>query len=168
MRTVLLTIAMLLSVASPVSAKLGVQIALVVEHDQDGTLEKTLKDGMEARLNSTERYTVTNDSHALDLLIEVGCIAIQNNGIKTGIITCFSVVNYLPYRGSVLLANQLEQAGSIYVSGSGTAYIAEQMMNDFINGTTDAKLKEQKGILRMGIQVLCQDHPEECGILAKK
>ena len=73
MRTFLLATAILLSVASPVSAKLGVKIELKVEGDKDGMFLKSLRDGMEARLNSTEPYTVTHDSRLLgaDLLIEV-------------------------------------------------------------------------------------------------
>jgi len=62
MRNFLLTIAMLLSVASPASAKLSVEISLVVDDDQDGIFEKSLRDGMgrgSIRRNATQSPTAS-------------------------------------------------------------------------------------------------------------
>jgi hypothetical protein len=117
MRTFLLAIAMLLSVASPVSAKLGVQLGVKVQGDQDGQFDKSLKEAMEARLNSTERYSITTPSPTADLLLMVSCLAVHNTaGHKTGFV-CDSVVVYFPYRGNVLLAAPVEGAGYLSVGG---------------------------------------------------
>ena len=53
---------------------------------------------MGARLNSTERYTVTDDFRTAELFLTVSCMALQNNaGLKTGFV-CYSIVNYSPYK----------------------------------------------------------------------
>jgi hypothetical protein len=158
---------MLLSVASPASAKLNVMIALEVQDDQNGMFEKSLGDGMEARLNSTERYTITNNFLTADLFMTVSCMAVHNAGVKAGFV-CYSIVTYCPYRGNTFLGKLVEGAGHMAVAGpSESAFFAEAMVNHLINGTTDDELAKHRGYLRDGIQILCRDHPEEC-VPAKK
>ena len=167
MRNFLLTTAMLLAIASPASAKLRVEIALIVQGDQDGQFKKSLREGMEARLNSTERYTITDDYSTADLFMTVSCMAVRNAGVKAGFV-CYSIVDYCPYRGNTFLEGLIKEAGSMATAGlSDSAFFAELIANHLINGTTDAELAKQKDYLRAGIQMLCGDHPEEC-VPAKK
>jgi hypothetical protein len=42
------------------------------------------------------------------------------------------------------------------------SYVANNLMNHFINGTTDAILAERKSFLREAIRVFCANEPTEC------
>ena len=46
--------------------------------------------------------------------------------------------------------------------------VIEKLMNHFMDGTTDSELAAQKKFLRGSVQLLCQNHPNECKLAASK
>lgn len=77
LRTSLTTAAILLAVANPTYAKLGVKVGVQVS---DEKIRNTLQESMKARLNSTGRYIITDTEAATDLLMEVNCLVLENEG----------------------------------------------------------------------------------------
>jgi hypothetical protein len=59
----------LLCLAQPAQSKLYVRIFVTVGDDADGKVQKALQEGMAARLNSTERYTVSDNPFEDNLLL---------------------------------------------------------------------------------------------------
>lgn len=159
LRTSLTTAAILLAVANPLYAKLGVKVDVQVSDEQ---IQNTLQESMKAKLNSTARYTITDSKEATELLIEVNCLVLENQGeVKNGIV-CASVVTYYPYPGSQV-STRLDNAGHMVLSGIREAsFVVEKLLNHFMDGTTDSDLIAQKKLLRTSLQLLCQNHPNDC------
>ena len=157
--------AILLSVANPTHAKLGVRIDVQVSDDK---IKNSLQESMKARLNSTERYVITDSEVATELLMEVSCLVLENEGgVKNGIV-CDSVVMYYPYRG-FQVSTRLDNAGNMAVSGiRESSFVIEKLMNHFMDGTTDSELAAQKKFIQSSVQLLCQNHPNECKLAASK
>ena len=151
--------AILLSVANSMHAKLGVRIDVQVSDDK---IKNSLQESMKARLNSTERYIITDSEEATELLLEVSCLVLESEGgVKNGIV-CDSVVMYYPYRG-FQVSTRLDNAGNMAVSGiRESSFLIEKLMNHFMDGTTDSELAARKSFLRSSVQMLCQNHPNEC------
>lgn len=126
LRTSLTTAAILLAVANPTYAKLGVKVGVQVS---DEKIRNTLQESMKARLNSTGRYIITDTEAATDLLMEVNCLVLENEGgVKNGIV-CDSVVTYYPYRGSQV-STRLDNAGHMAVSGiRESSFVIEKLLN---------------------------------------
>lgn len=165
LRTSLTTAAILLAVANPTYAKLGVKVGVQVS---DEKIRNTLQESMKARLNSTGRYIITDTEAATDLLMEVNCLVLENEGgVKNGIV-CDSVVTYYPYRGSQV-STRLDNAGHMAVSGiREISFVIEKLLNHFMDGTTDSELAARKSFLRSSVQLLCQNQPNECKLTANK
>lgn len=159
LRTSLTMAAILLSIAKPTYAKLGVKIDVQVSDDK---IKNTLQESMKAGINSTERYIITDSEVATELLMEVSCLVLESEGgVKNGIV-CDSVVMYYPYRG-FQVSTRLEKAGHMAVSGiREISFVVEKLMNHFMDGTTDSELAARKKFLRSSVQLLCQNHPNEC------
>jgi hypothetical protein len=159
--TTALIIAAILAVASPACAKIRVKVNAEVSDDK---IKNTLQESMKSRLNSTERYTVTDSDVDMELLMQVDCVVLENEGgIKNGIV-CHSDVIYYPYKGSQL-ASRLEKAAHMAVSGiRESSFVIEKLMDQFLNGTTDSELAARKKFVRSSIQLLCSNHPNECEV----
>ena len=157
--------AILLSVANSMHAKLGVRIDVQVSDDK---IKNSLQESMKARLNSTERYIITDSEEATELLLEVSCLVLESEGgVKNGIV-CDSVVMYYPYRG-FQVSTRLDNAGNMAVSGiRESSFLIEKLMNHFMDGTTDSELAARKSFLRSSVQLLCQNQPNECKLTATK
>jgi len=160
MRNLLVMAAFLLfGAASPVRAKIQVNIDVEVSDDK---IKKSLQEGMKARINSTERYSLTDSAMATDLFMEVDCLVLENeDGYKSGIV-CASEVTYYPYKGSPVSIG-VEKAAHLIVSNlTDHSFLIEKLMNRFINATTDSELAGRKSFLRSAIQLLCDERPNEC------
>jgi hypothetical protein len=145
----------LLCLAQPAHSKLHVKVAVKVDNDADGKMQKTLQEGMTARLNSTERYTLSDDPMVVNLQLSATCIVLENHlDQKTGI-GCHSEVIYYPFDGSPL-STIVEAAGHLAVGGiNDSSFLVDALMGHFINGTTDAELADRKKIMQQGIRLLC-------------
>ena len=165
MKTLLITATMLLALANTAWAKLQVKISVDVS---DNKIKNDLQEAIEARLNSTERYSVTQNGPEASLFVAVYCIILENqSGYRNGV-ACDSEVTYYPY-GDSPVSTSVEEAGHLVVAGlNDTPFIVEKIMNRFINGTTDSKLAERKTFLRSCIQLLCAVHPDECKLTQMK
>ena len=114
---------------------------------------------MEARINSTDRYTISSNALETDLLLAVNCLVVNERGSS---VICDSDVFYYPYKYSAL-SIVVEAAESMAMSGlNDTSSISSFLINHFINGTTDAILAERKSFLREAIRVVCYREPTEC------
>ena len=63
----LIAAAVLLVLANPASAKLRVKIDVEASDDK---IKNTLQESMKARLNSTERYTITDSDLGMELFVD--------------------------------------------------------------------------------------------------
>ena len=160
---------LLLCLAQPAESKLHVKIFVSVGEDDGSKVGNALQEGMAARLNSTERYTVTDDPAATDLLLAVYCIVTGNRGGEKYGTVCFSAVAYYPFSGFPL-STHVEGAERMAAAGlehNDLSFLIDTLVNHFINGTTHAELAEQKKMMREGIQLLCALKPAECAAPAK-
>jgi hypothetical protein len=155
MKTVLLTTVLLLIAASSTSAKLKVKVGIETLGEGGSNLESSLRESVEARINSTDRYVLTTNAGEADLVIEFTCV-VMRPAVE---IACTSDVTYFPYKDSSLYIS-VDKADRI-ASGD-TSFVTESLMNRFFNSTTDSTLAERKQFLRHGVQLLCANHPEEC------
>ena len=164
-RSILLAVLLLLA-SSPALAKLKVFVAVRVKNDEN--IKAEIERGLQARINSTERYTalaVTNPTPAeTDFVLNVGCIVLEReHGQKTGLV-CYSTVTFFPFENSGL--NTDLEAGSMVVSPLQNtdymAYIAEGLIDTFINGTTDEALENCRSILRYSVRAYCSNHSADC------
>lgn len=152
---ILLVVAVLLVTPTLAHPKLAVHINVSTTSDKVTT---QLREGMEARINGTDRYEISVNAIETDLILAVNCIVLDNGALAA----CDSDVTYFPYRYWPL-SIELERAESIVTSGTGQlSYIVDTLMNHFINGSTDAVLSERKKFLRESIQAFCADEPSEC------
>jgi len=159
MRRLLIVVVIILSTSMSAHAKLYVTVLVSVS---DEKVKQALQEGMEARINSTERYTISSSPVDANLFLATYCIVLEHvAGFKNEVV-CHSEVVYFPFRGS-LISLTLEGAGGIAVSGPGsTEYIVNSAINHFINGTTDAILAERKLFLKKAVVKLCMNEPSEC------
>jgi hypothetical protein len=154
MRKLLIATAIVLAACGSACAKVYVFVSVQIS---DEKIKQQLQDAVEARINSTERYTVTGNAMETDLVLKVTCLALGEGSE----IACDSEVGYFPYRSA--LSVPVEGAESMAVSPlDNTGYIANSLMNHFINGTTDAILEERKSFLRKAIRLFCAIEPTEC------
>jgi|HubBroStandDraft_6_1064221.scaffolds.fasta_scaffold1680411_1 hypothetical protein len=161
MRKLLIVAAIMLSTSLSAYAKIYVTISVSVS-DSDEKTKRELEEGMEARINSTERYAVSGKPVDAELLLDATCMILENGGGRKDGVVCDSEVTYFPFRGSALSIH-LEGASHMAVSGPGnTAYIVGALMNRFINGTTDDVLTGRKNFLKLAVRQLCEDEPSDC------
>lgn len=157
---VFLCLIFLLVTSSAAVAKL--KVAVGVDYS-DEKVRQELQEGMEARINSTERYSLTPPNGVdADLLLTINCLKVKVV-VKVVLVACSSEVSYFPYQRQPI--NITVRAGGM-ISGS-TDYIVTHLMNMFINGTTDDILQERKTILQKEVRDLCQERPSECKVPAK-
>lgn len=149
----------LLTITYSVQAKIKVYINVDIP---DEKVKQELEEGIKARINSTDRYGMSNAPIETDLLLAIDCLVLSNeNGYKTGVV-CDSGVTYYPFRGAALSIN-IEAAETMSVGRlDGSEFIANSLMNHFINGTTDAILADRKSFLRSAVRMFCRDEPAEC------
>lgn len=158
MRKLLIVAAIMLVASSSAWAKLHVLVTVAIS---DEKLQRELREGLEARLNSTERYTVTTDAVITNLSLTVHCLVLADqSGYKTGI-ACHNATIYFPYKDSALREEVEDAEGMVAAPPDNTAHIVDQVMIHFINGTTDQILTEKKNFLRTKIQYFCANEPTE-------
>jgi hypothetical protein len=159
MRKLLIVAAIVLAASSSACAKLRVAVNVEVS---DEKVKRELQEAMEARINSTERYTISSNAVETDLLLGVNCLVLERGeGYRTGV-ACDSDVTYYPYKDSALSIT-LDAAGSMAASRvDDTSHVANSLMNHFINGTTDGILADRKNFLRAAIRAFCANEPTEC------
>jgi hypothetical protein len=101
MRRTLLFIAMLF-LCSVAEAKVTVTVTVILE---DKDIQAQIQQGIEARINSTERYVVGNlaaNSSVRPLItLDVTCMVVETNGVKHGVV-CDSMAAYFPFENSGL------------------------------------------------------------------
>jgi hypothetical protein len=154
MRKLLIATAIALAASGSACAKLRVNLQIKLSNEK-AKLE--LQEAMEARINSTDRYTLTSNAGETDLLLSVSCLVQER-----GTVACDSDVSYWPYK-NFAQPIAVEAAESMAMSGlNDTSYIASFLMNHFINGTTDTVLAERKNSLREAIRFFCATEPTEC------
>lgn len=150
--------ALLLLASAPALAKLKVSVVVTVKNDVvQGQLERALQ----ARINSTERYTVVNSMGAADFILAVDCIVLQTEqGYKSGVV-CNSTVSFFPFNTG--LYTDLGLARAMVVSPlQNMSYIAEGLIDTFINGTTDEALDSNRSLLRYIVRAHCTSNPTDC------
>lgn len=157
MRNILIAAAMMLATSGSACAKLRVNVKVEVSNEK---VNRELQEDLEARINSTDRYTITNNAVETDLILAVNCLVLDR-----GSVICDSDVTYFPYNSSALsiVVEAAESMASARLDDTG--YVANSLMNHFINGTTDAILSDRKDFLRKAIRVLCLNEPTECKML---
>ena len=157
MKRIALLSALLLCMSSPAFAKFKVSVSVYVKNDDELLQELTRK--IRARLNSTERYTVVDTFVGNTFFIDVNCLVLKNEGgYKTGVV-CYSTVSFYPFENSGLTSD-LPNARAMVVGDTG--YIAETLIDNFINGTTDDQLEVSKKILQIVVRAHCTNNPNEC------
>jgi hypothetical protein len=156
LKKLLLTVAMLLATSCSVSAKLTTLININASDEQ---LKHEVRESIEARLNSTERYKVAHQGDVPDLEFDVSCMALETEGgSKTGI-GCYSEITYYPFRDSLYT----DLPGTFVVAGHNSGeYIANQLVNNFINGSTDELLTNSKNMLKVALLAHCVMSPDDC------
>jgi hypothetical protein len=157
-KTALLAV-FLLAAANPANAKLKVHFNV---DTSDENVKRELEEGLRAKINSTERYGISDGPMDTDLVLAVDCLVLSNEGgYKTGVV-CDSGVTYFPYRGAAVSVN-IEAAQTMVVGRlDSLEFIVNSLMNHFINGTTEVILADRKTFLRTSVQLLCRDQPTEC------
>jgi hypothetical protein len=153
MRKLLIATAIALAASGSACAKLRVSLKIDFSNEK---AKRELQEAIEARINSTDRYTIASEAAETDLLLAVSCLAPESVPV-----TCNSDVSYFPYK-DLALSIPVEVAESMAMSRNDTGYIASNLMNHFIDGTTDAILKERKSFVREAIQLFCYNDPTEC------
>jgi hypothetical protein len=158
MNKFLIVAAVVLALSNSVCAKLHVSVSVEIP---DENIKREIQEAVEARINSTERYTISSNALETDLILDVECLVLQNEaGYKNGVV-CYSEVNYFPYKGSALVTI-VDDAETMAVGGMNTSYVINYLMNHFINGTTDAVLADRKQTLQRAIRVHCSSEPTDC------
>lgn len=148
----------LLLTSNGAMAKLKVVVA--VSYD-DEKIRQELESSINARINSTERYTLANlKDSGVDLLLDVECLKV----LKVVATVCTSRVSYWPFKD---IALYVEVAAAVTTVSGPTEYVVNGIMNTFINGTTDDKLKATKMSVQAAILNLCYEQPSECKVPGK-
>ena|SRR5713101_7944367 len=140
----------------PSFGKLKVLLAVDAE---DPSIRQDMITAISARLNSTDRYMVVESAGA-DLVFGVICVPAKNNGRVTGI-ACASHVEYYPLGGGL----------SRYLAGAETMILerpenlrsmADSLMDNLINETSDSKLLEYKTAMIASVRGTCVLNPPIC------
>ena len=146
-----------LLVALPSFGKLKVLLAIDVE---DPSIRQSITSAVSARLNSTDRYTVVESVHGADLLCSVLCVKAKINGRVIGV-TCASNVEYYPFESS--LGYWLGGAGTmIFDASENLRSMADTLVDEFVNNTTESKLLEYKAAMMALIHGTCDQNPSIC------
>jgi hypothetical protein len=150
----LIVAAIVLAFSNSACAKLRVSISVETSNEK---IKRELQEDLEARINSTDRYTIARNAIETELWLEVYCLALER-----GPVVCRSDVTYYPYKNSPVSLH-IETAENMASSvPDDITYITNALMNHFINGTTDANLEDGKNLFRKGIQLLYATVPAEC------
>jgi hypothetical protein len=155
----LMVFAVLLAMADSVPAKLKVNVVIDLSEEK---FKNELQEAIEARINSTERYTIATSAGVAELLLSITCMTVEHEGgLRTGFV-CNSDVTYFPFEKSALMV-ELEPAGNLVVGGPKSAtFVANSLMNRFINGTTEEELASKKAFLRRSVALFCNSRPTDC------
>ncbi len=144
-----------LLVALPSFGKLKVRLGIDVE---DPSIRRSISSAVSARLNSTDRYTVTESAPA-DLLFGVLCVKVKTVSQEIGI-TCAGTVEYYPFGP---LGWSLPAAGTmIFADPENVRIITDALVDALINNTTDSKLLECKAQMIASIHGTCDQNPSIC------
>jgi hypothetical protein len=161
MRKLLIVAAIVLTAASSACAKINVTVKVAIS---DEKIRQELLEALEARINSTERYAISSKEFETDILLSVNCLVLEQGTRTRSVFVCDSDVTYYPYKNEAISVG-IEAAESIVAAGiDDPSYVANYLMNHFINGTTDATLADRKGFLRTAIRLLCAHNHAECSM----
>jgi hypothetical protein len=94
MRTLLIATAIALAASGSACAKLHVNLRIDFSNEK---AKRELQEAMEARINSTDRYTISSGPMETDLILAVNCLAPES-----GPVICDSDVSYYPYKNLAL------------------------------------------------------------------
>jgi hypothetical protein len=161
MRKFFIVAGILLLMSGMANAKMKVR--LFIQLDDNAKLKAQLMEGVEARLNSTERYGVVGKEEDSDFLLAVFCMVESAHKGETGF-SCVSIIEYFPFpdTGSYIV---LYDAGTILGGPLNEGeFVTNGIANKFINGTTDEKLTARKTELLTSIKLLCLRHVDACQI----
>ena len=95
-------------------------------------------------------------------LIDVTCLVLQNEGgYQTGVV-CNSTVSFYPFENSGLYTDLSNARAMVIAALTDTKYIAETLIDNFINGTTDDELELNKKVIRITVHAHCTNNPADC------
>jgi hypothetical protein len=120
-----------------------------VRLDGDDAAAKRIAESTAARLQETERYTVTNgDDEELD--VALGCVDQKEVG-RGHRYVCAFVVSYDPEK---LFGLHL-RLGPWLVWGDDVPAVSKQLLTSFVGATTDERLERAQKGLRLSVVLYC-------------
>ena len=153
--------ALLLCVSGPVFAKPKVSVTVSVNAKED-EFKSRLEQALQAKINSTERYTIVNAERPADILLHVRCLVLQSHDGNKPDAVCYSHVTFYPFGDSDLWMDLGEAMTMVASSMTNTGYFVQGLIDIFINGTTNEGLENSRLMMRSLVHTHCTNNPNDC------
>jgi hypothetical protein len=165
MRQTILALFLLSAFSISTNGKIKVRVTVDISNKKYAS---ELLEAVQAKINSTDRYAVVSKASDVDMLLSLMCIEATSTSNRQLGFTCSSGITYYPFIDSALNIELIEAETIVNGGLEGTEFIATNISNRFINGTTDEKLTQAKDELLSYVQSFCRSRPDDCAIQNKK